>query len=82
MVLFHCHENLLSSWDSVTCKRGASFLKRPKGESIPIPRWVSTQKIGGKPPKMDGEHISWKTLLKWDDLGGFPPLFLVQHPDI
>ena len=39
-------------------------------------------KIGGKPPKMDGENISWKTLLKWDDLGGFPPLFLVQHPDI
>ena len=36
-------------------------------------------KIGGKPPKMDGEN-NGKPYFLMDDLGGKIPLFLVQHP--
>ena len=29
---------------------------------------------------MDGENFMENPMNKWDDLGGLPPLFLVQHP--
>ena len=38
-------------------------------------------KIGGwKAPKMDGENFMENPMNKWDDLGGFLPLFLEGHP--
>ena len=32
-------------------------------------------------PKLDGENNGSKPYEQMDDLGGFPPLFLVQHPN-
>ena len=37
--------------------------------------------VGVKPPKMDGEN-NGKPYEQMDDLGGYIPLFLVQHPTI
>ena len=33
-------------------------------------------------PKMDGENFMENSMNKWMIWGGFPPLFLVQHPYI
>jgi len=50
------------------------------GSEIPFPTnhrldvyMGGNPKIGGVSPKMDG--LQWKTLLKWDDLGGKTPSF-------
>ena len=45
--------------------------------SVPVGYMGHNPKIGGFYPQ-NGWFISWKILLKWDDLGG-PPLFL-EHP--
>ena len=39
--------------------------------------WVFPSKNRGVilPPKMDGENFMEKPMNKWDDLGGFPPIF-------
>ena len=53
-------------WETCNCRDEAAMYK-------PLDMGVEPT-IGGKPLK-NGWFISWKTLLKWDDLGG-PPLFL------
>ena len=42
-------------------------------------RDMGVSKMGGNPPKMDGVFHG-KPYEQMDDLGGFYPLFLVQHP--
>ena len=57
-------------WKSGFCFNDIVDGKNPANQLI----WVFP-KIGGKTPKMDGEH-NGKPYCVMDDLGGFPPLFL------
>ena len=61
---------------------GVKSLVMPRGilkMCLSISKWMFP-KIGGFPPKMDGENHG-KTYEQMDDLGGIFPLFLVQHPN-
>ena len=68
------------------------FIKFTLTNPLPLPFWQSNldtryfhtgvePKIRGFSPKMDGEN-NGKPYEQMDDLGGFTPLFLVQHPYI